>query len=422
MSGSPSDRRCSVRQGRGNERLKDVTDRAGNLAQAAGGGLVQPISAGILTALVGFASTFAVVLEGLRRVGADRTEAASGLLVVLLAMGVVAISLSLRWRMPVSIAWSTPGAALLIATGAPAGGYPAAVGAFLAAALLIVVAGLVRSFGRAVSAIPASLASAMLAGLLLELCFAPVKAVDAMPLLAAPIVASWALAWRFARSFAVPIAVLVTVLIVVFATPLPADALADIRPKLTLVWPSFSLGAMVSLALPLFVVTMASQNIPGLAVLRVNGYDPAVGSVFFATGLASVIIAPFGGLSVNLAAITAALSAGPDAHPDPGRRWIASTTAGFGYVVLGLTATFATAFVAASPPLLVEAVAGLALLGSLAGSLQAALLREDERVPAVLTFVVAASGVSFAGIGSAFWALLAGGALMALGKLGAKRP
>lgn len=386
--------------------------------RAVGGNLIQPISAGILTAIVGFASTFAVVLEGSRRVGATRPEAASGLLVVLLAMGIVAIVLSLLWRMPVSIAWSTPGAALLIATGVPGGGYPEAISAFLAAALLIVVAGLWRQFGRAVASIPPTLASAMLAGILLELCFAPVKAVAAMPLLAVPIVVAWALAWRFVRLYAVPIAVLVTAVIVLFATPLPAGTLDDVWPHAVFVRPTLSLNTFVSLAVPLFVVTMASQNIPGLTVLRVHGYHPRVGPIFVGTGVASALGACFGGLTVNLAAITAALCAGPDAHPDPGKRWIASVTAGVMYVVLGLSATFAAAFVAASPPLLIEAVAGLALLGSLAGSLQAALVREDERLPAILTFVVAASGISFAGIGSAFWALLAGGALLLLSRAG----
>lgn len=371
---------------------------------------------------MGFASTFAVVLQGFDRIGATRAQAASGLLMLLVMKGAVAIWLSLRLRMPISIAWSTPGAALMVATGIPAGGYNAAIGAFLVAAGLIVAAGLVTPFGRAVARIPVSLASAMLAGILLDLCLAPVRAVGAMPLLACPAIVLWALAWRFARPYAVPIAVAVTALIIALATPLPPGALADIWPHPVFVQPTFSLDALVGIALPLFVVTMASQNIPGLAVLNSNGYHPAVGTLFVATGLASGVVALFGGHSVNLAAITAALCAGPDAHRDPARRWIASVTAGAGYIVLGLTATFAAAFVAASPPLLIQSVAGLALLASLAGALQAALAREDERVPAILTFVTAASGVSFLGIGPAFWALIAGGSLMALSRSGRNRP
>jgi benzoate membrane transport protein len=382
---------------------------------------IQPVSAGLLAALVGFASTFAVVLQALAAVGATREQAASGLLALLVIKGMVAIWLGLRSRMPISLAWSTPGTALLIATGMPAGGFPAAVGAFLVASALVVGAGLWRPFGRAVAAIPVSLASAMLAGVLLELCLAPVRAVGAMPALALPVVVAWALAWRFARSYAVPIAVLVTAAIVITATPVPEGALSDIAPHPVLVAPSFTWSAIVGISLPLFIVTMASQNIPGLAVLNSNGYHPAVGPIFVATGLASAAISFFGGHLVNLAAITAALCAGPDAHPDPSRRWIASVTAGAGYMALGLTASFAAAFVAASPPILIQAVAGLALLGSFGAAIGTALLREDERVPAIVTFVTTAAGMTFFGIGAAFWGLLAGGAMLGLARLGGGR-
>jgi benzoate membrane transport protein len=381
---------------------------------------LQPISAGLLAAIVGFASTFAVVLQGLVAVGADQAQAASGLLALLVLKGFLAIGLSLRWRMPISIAWSTPGTALLIATGLPAGGFPAAVGAFLVASGLVVAAGLWRPFGLAVAAIPVSLASAMLAGVLLDLCLAPVRAVGAIPALALPIVIAWALAWRFARPYAIPLAVLVTAATVVFATPLPGGVLAELWPRPVFVAPRFELSALVSISVPLFIVTMASQNIPGVAVLNLNGYRPAVGPIFVATGVASAIIACFGGHLVNLAAITAALCAGPDAHPDPSRRWVAAATAGASYVALGMTATFAVAFVAASPPLLIQAVAGLALLGSFGAAIQSALASEDERVPAIVTFVTAASGVSFLGVGAAFWGLLAGGAMLALARVGRK--
>ena len=382
---------------------------------------LQPISAGLLAGLVGFASTFAVVLQALAAVGATRAEAASGLLALLVVKGTLAIGLSLRTRMPISIAWSTPGTALLIATGVPAGGFPVAVGAFLAASGLIVAAGLWRPFGRAVRAIPVSLASAMLAGVLLDLCLAPVRAVGTMPALALPVVVAWAVAWRFARSYAIPIAVLVTAAIVMTATPLPEGALADINPHPIFVRPEFSGSALIGIAVPLFIVTMASQNIPGLAVLNSNGYHPQVGPIFVATGLASAVISFFGGHLVNLAAITAALCAGPDAHPDPSRRWIASVTAGATYLALGLTAGFAAAYVAASPPLLIQAAAGLALLGSFGSAIQTALAREDERVPAIVTFMTAASGISYFGIGAAFWGLLAGGAMLGLSRIGYAR-
>ncbi|WP_051329635.1 benzoate/H(+) symporter BenE family transporter [Geminicoccus roseus] len=381
-------------------------------------GLFQPVTAGLLAAIVGFGSSFPIVLQGLAAAGASPAEAASGLIALSVVMGLLAIALSLRSRLPVSVAWSTPGAALLVSTGMPEGGFASAVGAFLVAALLIVAAGVWKSFGRAVAAIPASLANAMLAGVLLDLCLAPVRAAGTMPALALPIILVWALAWRFARLYAVPIAVVVTAVIVLVATPVPAGALHDIMPRLVLVTPSFSLDALVGIALPMFLVTMASQNVPGLAVLQANGYRPDVAPIFVSSGLASMITSLFGGHLVNLAAITAALCAGPEAHPDPSRRWIAAVTNGVGYVLLGLFAGFAAAFIAASPPLLIQAVAGLALLGALAGAISAALAKEAERIPAILTFVTTASGVSFFGIGGAFWGLLAGGAMLALARSG----
>ena len=379
--------------------------------------MIQPLFAGLLVGIVGYASTFALVLKGYASVGATQAEAASGLLAILLVKGMLAVVLGLWTRMPISIAWSTPGAALLVATTAPAGGFPVATGAFLVASLLIVAAGLWTPFGRAVGRMPASLASAMLAGILFGLCTAPVRAVSVLPALALPTIVAWAIALRWARPYAVPVAVIVTGVTVAFATPIPPDALAHIRPVLIPIVPVFTLDAVVGIAIPLFVVTMASQNLPGLAVLQANGYRPKIGPIFVSTGIASAIASAFGGHAVNLAAITAALCAGPDAHPDPARRWIASVTAGATYILLGLAASFAAAFVAASPPLLIESVAGLALLGSFGGALQAALLREEERLPAVLTFVVAASGTTFFGIGSAFWGLVAGGVLaLALGR------
>ncbi|NQW09925.1 MAG: benzoate/H(+) symporter BenE family transporter [Alphaproteobacteria bacterium] len=381
---------------------------------------VVPLSAGFLTAVVGFASSFAVVLQGLEAVGASPVQAASGLIALCGIQGVIMVWLAWRTRMPITIAWSTPGAALLVATGLPDGGFAAAVGAFLTAALLILLAGVWRPFGRAVEAIPASLASAMLAGVLLELCLAPVRAIEAMPWHALPIILVWALALRVARLYAVPLAVVVTAAVVGFATPVPEGAFDNAWPTLTFVMPTVTLDATIGIALPLFIVTMASQNIPGLAVLHANGYHPAPGPLFVATGGASVISALFGGHMLNLAAITAALCAGPDAHPDPARRYQASITAGVMYVLIALLAGAAAAFVAASPPLLIQAVAGLALLGSLAGAASKALQNSDEHIPAIVTFVTTASGLSILGIGAAFWGLIAGGAMLALIKL--KRP
>ncbi|MEV4814472.1 benzoate/H(+) symporter BenE family transporter [Micromonospora tulbaghiae] len=376
------------------------------------GGRLQPVLAGVVTALVGFASSFTVVLAGLRAVGAEPEQAASGLLALCVASGACAVWLGLRHRLPLSIAWSTPGAALLVATGPVAGGWPAAVGAFLLAGLLIIAAGLIPALGRAVAAIPTPIASAMLAGVLLPLCTAPVRALVEVPLLAGPVVLVWLLLHRFARRWAVPGALAVAVVAIALTTSGPARL--DAAPVVAFTAPAWTLPAVVGLALPLFLVTMAAQNVPGTAVLAGYGYRAPLGSALRVTGLATALGAPAGGHAVNLAAITAALAAGPDAHPDPERRWIASVTAGIGLALLGLGAGVATALVLLSPPVLVEAVAGLALLGALAGAVTAAVAQPDAREAAVVTFVVTASGVSLLGVGGAFWGLVAGWLMLLL--------
>ena len=383
--------------------------------------LLQPVSAGLVASFVGYASSFAVILKGLTAVGASDAQAASGLMALSIAMGIAGIGLSLWSRMPISAAWSTPGAALLASTGAVAGGFPAAVGAFLVVGALLVAAGLIRPFGRAVAAIPPALANAMLAGVLFSLCLAPVKAMADAPRLAAPIVLVWVLMARWKRLYATPAAAIVAG-VLIFATSHGAPiAWSDFTPHPIFVSPSFSIETLISLALPLFIVTMASQNLPGLAVLSAYDYRPAPGPLIATTGAFTVLAAPFGGHAVNLGAITAALCAAPDAHPDPAKRWIAAASAGFGYIVLGLLAGAMTSFVAGSP-ILIEAVAGLALLGAFGSALNNALANIGEREAALVTFLTAASGLSFLGIGGAFWGLIAGGAILAITRAGAAKP
>ncbi|WP_329017638.1 benzoate/H(+) symporter BenE family transporter [Micromonospora rifamycinica] len=425
------------------------------------GDRLQPVLAGVVTAVVGFASSFTVVLAGLRAVGASEAQAASGLLTVSVAAGICATWLGLRHRMPISIAWSTPGAALLVATGPVPGGWPAAVGAFALCGLLIVAAGLFPALGRAVAAIPAPVAAAMLAGVLLPLCTAPVRALVEVPALAAPVIVTWLVLHRFARRWAVPAALVAATVAIALTTSGVGLGVADLRPVVSPTVPTFTLPALVGLAVPLFLVTMAAQNVPGTAVLRGYGYRPPLAPALRTTGLATALGAATGGHAVNLAAITAALAAGPDAHPDPDRRWIASVTAGVGLALLGLGAGAATTLVLLSPPVLIEAVAGLALLGALAGALSSALSTApppDPALPAaptpapppappaaaplpdpapaaapapapaassggpdprsreaaVVTFVVTASGVSLLGVGGAFWGLLAGWLMLLL--------
>lgn len=377
----------------------------------------QTVATGLLAAFVGFASSFAVVVQGLVAVGASQAEAASGLMALSIAMGVCAVILALRHSMPISIAWSTPGAALLASTGAVEGGFAAAVGAFLLCGVLIVIAGSWKPLGRAVAAIPAPLANAMLAGVLLSLCLAPVKAVAAAPAMGLAVVITWAIVWRWKRLFAVPAAVVVTVVLIASTQTLPEGGLGNLWPQPVLVMPVFSIGAVVGIAVPLFIVTMASQNIPGMAVLNVNGYRPDPGPLFRATGIFTLLSAPFGAHAVNLAAITAALCAGEDAHPDPAKRWGAAVVAGLVYVLFGLGAGAATAFLGAAPPILIQAVAGLALLGSFGAALMGAVQAAEGREAAVITFLVTASGLGFFGISGAFWGLVAGGAMLGLARL-----
>jgi len=303
-------------------------------------------------------------------------------------------------------------ASSLTAAGPQPGGFAAAVGAFLLGGALIVLAGLVRPSGRLIAAIPAPIAGAMLAGVLLPLCLAPVRAVAEVPLLAVPVVAVWVVVLRLARQWAVPAALAAAAVGIVLTGPGLGGA--GLTPALVWTAPRFDPATLVGVGLPLFLVTMASQNVPGMAVLATYGYRPRLGPILGATGLGTLGAAPFGGHAVNLAAISAALAAGPDADPDPRRRWIASVTAGVGLAALGLGAGLATALILQSPPVLVSAVAGLALLGALASALASAVAEPAAREAAAVTFVATAAGVSFLGIGAAFWGLVAGGAMALL--------
>ncbi len=377
----------------------------------------QPVAAGLLAAFVGFAGSFAVVVNGLIAAGANPAQAASGLMALCVAMGLCGIVLSLWLRLPVSVAWSTPGAALLAASPPVPGGYGVAVGAFLICGAMIVVAGMWRPLSRLVGLIPAPLASAMLAGVLLPLCLAPVHAVATQPVAGLAIIVTWAVVGRVRRLLAVPAAVIVAAICIALGTDLPPATFAHALPHPVFTMPAFTLATAIGTALPLFIVTMASQNIPGFAILRLNGYTPDARPLLTATGVGTLLAAPFGAHAINLAAITAALCAGPDAGPDPARRWIAGLTNGLAYVVLGLFAGFATAFMAASPPVLIESVAGLAMLGALGAALHTATATLDSREAALVTFLVSAAGTTFFGIGGAFWGLLAGGGLLALSKL-----
>lgn len=374
--------------------------------------MLQSISAGFIAAISGFASSFALVIAGLVAVGASPAEASSGLLAVCLATAVVSTVAALWFRVPMAIAWSTPGAAVLLAAAGHGIAFSDAVGAFLVSAALVVVSGLWPALGRAITSIPKPLASALLAGVLFPICVAPITAVAQLPLLAGPIVIVWLLLFRLAPRWAVPAAMLTAIVAVLVSAGTDWVAEAQLAPALTFVTPTFDPFTILSLGLPLFIVTMAGQNIPGFVVLSTNGYRVGHRFPLVATGLGSGVAALFGGHAINLGAITAAIMAGDESHPNPAKRWTATLTNGLLYIPLGLGAGVAVALVSAAPSILITAVAGLAVLGALVTSVVGALEDPVHRITAIVTFLVVASGVVVAGIGSAFWGLVVGGLVM----------
>ena len=380
------------------------------------GSLAPPVTAGVVTAVVGYSSSFAVVLAGLQAAGATPAQASSGLMALSAAVGLASIALALRFRQPITLAWSTPGAALLASSGAADGGWPAAVGAFAVAGLLLALSGAVPALGTLVARIPGPIAQAMLAGILVPLCTAPFEALAASPLVVGPVVAVWLAATRFAPRWAVPAALVAAIAAigVSIAAGGGAPDPALLVPSLEVTAPTLTLGSAIGIALPLYIVTMASQNVPGAAVLASFGYQAPWRASLLATGAATAVAAPFGGHAVNLAAISAALAAGEEAGPDRSRRWVAALTSGAVYLGLAAGSAALGALVAAGPEGVLETVAGLALLATLASSITAALSDERERGGAAVTFVLAASGLSVAGIGAAFWALAGGLAVRAV--------
>ncbi|MBI5255250.1 MAG: benzoate/H(+) symporter BenE family transporter [Burkholderiales bacterium] len=370
------------------------------------------VVAGFVAVLVGYTSSIAIVFQAALALGATPAQTASWIWALGLAMGLSCILLSLWYRQPVLTAWSTPGAALLAATQGVA--LPEATGAFVASALLIVLAGLTRSFERVMDKVPMAVAAALLAGVLARFGLDAVASVRSAPGLVLTMAAAFLLGRRFWPRYAVP-----GVLLVGMAVAAAQGRLA--WQTVTLAWaepvwvtPRFSLAAMVGIGLPLFIVTMASQNLPGVAAQRAAGFRTPVSPVITATGLLTLVLAPFGAYAVNLAAITAAICMGREAHEDPARRYTASVMAGIFYTVLGLAGAAVAAVLAAFPRELVAAVAGLALMGTIAGGLAQALKDEHHRDAAALTFLVTLSGVTVAGIGSAFWGVVAGAVSLAV--------
>lgn len=375
------------------------------------------VTMGLLAAFVGYAASFSIVLAGLIAIGASEAQAATGLFFATLGMGLCSLWLPALTRTPAAVAWSTPGAAFLASTAALPGGFAEAVGALILCAAMILVTGFVPALGRVVAAIPKPVASALLAGVLLKLCLAPALALGAIPMLVAPVIAAWALGLVWNRLAAMPLAVLAFVLVLAFGVAGPGGVghgETALLPALVPVAPVFSLQAAISVALPLYLITMAGQNIPGFAVLELNGYPVRRPALLRNTGLASLLIAPFGAIPVNMSAITAAMMAGEDAGRDPAGRYWAAMVSGLGYVALAFAATRVTSAFALAPLLLITAVAGLALIPALVAALSAAFSNTRQIEAPALTFLIAASGMSLWGVSGAFWGLVLGVGLWAV--------
>lgn len=362
-----------------------------------------------MVAIVGFFSSFPIVLQAIYAMGANSGQAASALMAAAVSMGVTGIVLSLWFRAPISSAWSTPGAALLAISVTPQGGFPEALGAFIVAGVLCVIAGVWRPIGRFAGAIPIALAQAMLAGVLLPLCLTPARALPEIPQFVIPIFLTWLIAGRINRLAAIPAAVLMTAVLVGVFSGLPDIGTTGLFTKPVWTTPTFSITTAISIGVPLFIVTMATQNIPGIAIMRSNGYAPPPGPLLTTVGVASIVTVPFGALSTCLAAITSAMCANEDSHPDPALRYWSAVVAGVGYCILGLFAGVVTAFAALAPPMVVASLAGLALMSVLAGSAQAALADPKDREAAVVTLLITASGMSLFDLGAPVWGLLIGG-------------
>lgn len=375
---------------------------------------ISVIANALVAAFVGFGGTLALIVAAANALGATQAETASWVSAISLAVAVETAWLSWRMRMPVMAAWSTPGLALIAASQGIT--MAEGVGVFILTAAALVVTGLVRPLMRAIAAIPMSVASGMLGGIITGIVVLGAKAAAVDPLLLLPLVAVYLLVRLWHPSVAVIAALVAGIAIVLVTGRLSGSVSVGIS---ALLWttPRFTPAALIGLGLPLWLVTMASQNLSGLAVLRADGYAPEAGPIVTFTGLVSLITAPFNAHTTNLAAISASICTGPDTHPDPAKRWLAGPVYAAVYVVFAIFGASLVSLFSALPPGLIALVAALAFLGPLGNALAIALKNEAERLPAVIAFAVTTSGITVLAIGSAFWGLVAGMVVLGLERI-----
>ncbi|MES2660241.1 MAG: benzoate/H(+) symporter BenE family transporter [Verrucomicrobiota bacterium] len=380
------------------------------------------VVAGFVAVLVGFTSSVALIFQAAQNLSATPEQTASWLWALGIGMAVSSLILSLVYRLPILIAWSTPGAAV-IASAAAEGhlSMPQAVGAFLACAIMITVAGFSGGFEKIMNKLPLPMASALLAGVLSKFALDAFAATPSNPALILPMFIAYVLGRNFWPRSNVPVILVLGIVIAVLQGGFHGSAVPMEFTRPVWVTPEFSFRTLVGVALPLFIVTMASQNLPGVAIFKANDYHPPISKIIGWSGIANLLVAPFGGYTLNLAAITAAFCMGPEAHPDPKKRYVAAMSAGLFYGLIGIFGATIAGLFAAFPRELVLALAGLALLGTIGSGLAAATADERYREASVVSFFVVLSGISFIGIGSAFWGIIAGMMVLGVRKLATAR-
>ena len=376
---------------------------------------ISHISAGFIAVLVGYTSSVAIIFQAAQSAGASSAELSSWMWALGIGMGASCIGLSLRYRSPVLTAWSTPGAALLV-TSLEGLSINQAVGVFLFSSLLITLSGITGWFQKLMQYIPRHIASAMLAGILVRFGMELFTAMHTQWLMVGVMFLTFVLGRIWLPRYTVPLALAAGIVSAAALGLLHLNALSWTPARPVFMMPEFSLSALIGVGVPLFIVTMTSQNVPGLAVLRANGYNTPASPLIGWTGGLGLLLGPFGGFSFNLAAITAAICMSPDADADPAKRYGASIWAGVFYLATGIFGATVVSLFNAFPVELVAAIAGLALLGTIANGLAGALQEEHGRESAIVTFICTASGLTFMGIGSAFWGLVFGLAVHLLGK------
>lgn len=370
------------------------------------------IISGALAALIGFASSFAIVLAGLQAMGATPAQAIVGLGALKVATGILSIVLAVYFKMPIALAWSTPGAAFLATMSAPAGGFSEACGAFLVSSIAIALTGMVPPLRRAIEAIPPVLSSAMLAGILVNICLIPINSLVMAPWIVGPVILVWLVVSLFSALYSIPAAVVAAIGVMALTGAAPVGWSVEITTFEPLM-PSVGWASVIGIALPLYLITMTSQNLAGQAVLRSYDYHPPLAPILKSTGAVSAVCSLFGAHHVNLAALTSAMCANPSVGPYA-TRYGSVIAAGVVFILTGLASAMMVPWALAAPANLIPAIAGLALVPAAAGALKQAMTPDQGREAALICFVVTLAGVEVFGVGSAFWGLVAGGVIYSL--------